>query len=267
MLTRLLAARRPRGDAGISLMELVVAMTLTVLLGTLAVNFFVTTNKSGLKTELTNQSVADARVTLDSWTSMLRVATWLDSSAQTDRFEEITPTKIVFYANLDNRTTADQQVGAPTKVVLMLRQTNPTTGDGQLVQVIFGPDNATPTSVRQLAFNVTPTGGAGQPVFQPYNEGGGPVDVTQLGCESGNTPVAGLCLQTAPTGAGMLDPQLGSSSLAVSGGPLRGNPAVNVDTTLQSIAGVTVAFTATDPNHLSAVAFSGGASVNSGFPS
>ena len=271
MLTRLLAGRRPRGDAGISLMELMVAMTLTALLGLLAVNFFVTTDNTGVKTELTNQAVADARVTLDSWTALLRVATWLDPSVQSDRFEEVTPTKIVFYANLDNRTTADQQVGAPTKVALMLRQTNPVTGDGQLIQVIFGPDNTTPTSVRQLAFNATPTGGAGQPVFQPYNEGGGPVPLNPTGCldtsRSGGVPVAGLCLQSPPSGAGMLDPQIGSSSLAVSGGPLRGNPAADVDKTLQSIAGVTVAFTATDPGHRAAMAFSGGAAVNSGFAS
>ena len=266
MLSRL--RRLLRADDGVTLMELLVAMGITTILGAVTLTFFVTTQNSGYKSMVTNQSTAEARIALDSWTSLLRVAGWLDPTAKTDRFEEITPTKVVFYANLDNRTTADQTVGAPTKVALMLRTTNAATGEGQLVEVIFGADNTTPTSVRQLAFDVLPTGGPGHAVFQPYTETGGPIDVTTPGCLSGGTPQAGLCLQTLPANAGMVDPQIGAGSLAVSSGPLRGYPdaAVDVDSTLADIGGITIDFTTTDPGHTTMLNFTSSASVNSGFP-
>lgn len=265
MLTKLRG--RCGRDRGITLIELVVAMTVTTIVGAVAINFFITSTQDGTKATLTNQATADARVTLDSWTSLLRVAGWLDRSAQTDRFEEITPTKIVFYANLNNLASSDQTTGAATKVALMLRVTNSSTGAGQLVQVVFGSDNTTPKSVRIVALDVTPSGGAGEPIFQPYTEAGGPIDPSDTyGCYAHGAQL-GLCLQSPPAGAGMLDPQLGTTSLTVSSGPLRGNPSLDVDSTLQSIAGVNIVFTATDSTNVAPVQFSGSASVNSGFPS
>jgi hypothetical protein len=274
MLSRLRAGLRQcwRDDRGISLMELVVAMGISTILGTMGILFFVGADRTGYTTVLTNQNTGDARNTLDSWTSMLRVAGWLDPVAMTDRFEEITPTKIVFYANLGNRATANQQTGALTKVALMLRTTNATTGAGRLIQVTFNPDNTTVKSVRQLAFNAMPVGGPGHAVFQPYNRIGSPVDtVNTTGCLSNSTPKPGLCLQKPPAGAGMLDPTVGTTGLSVSAGSLRGNPAMNVDgfidKALASIAGITVTFTAVDPSSRAAMDFAGSASVNSGFPS
>jgi type II secretory pathway pseudopilin PulG len=266
VLTAAARRRRAADDAGITLIELIVSMTITTILMTFGIVFFVQAERSGYKSSLTNQQTADARLTLDSWTSMLRVAGWLDQSAKTDRFEEITPTKIVFYANLNNRNTADFQVGTATKVALMLRVTNAATGDGQLVEVVFKPNNTTPKTVRQVAVNASPTGGA--PIFQPYNQIGGAVDIANTtGCKQGNTPVAGLCLQTPPAGAGMLDPTLAATGpLAVSAGPLRGNPALNEDSTLRSIAGITIAFTVNDTAHTDSLDFTSSASVNSGFP-
>jgi prepilin-type N-terminal cleavage/methylation domain-containing protein len=255
-------------DRGITLIELVVAMTVTTIISAFAISFFVTSTTNGTKATLTNQATADARATLDSWTSLLRVAGWLDRSARTDRFEEITPKKIVFYANLNNLATADQTTGAPTKVALMLRVTNASTGAGQLIQVLFGSDNTTPISVRIVALDVTPTGGASQPIFQPYTAAGGPVDPSGTnGCYAQGVAQPGLCLQSPPAGAGMLDPQVGTKSLSVTSGPLRGNPSLNVDSTLQSIAGVNIVFTATDNTNAVPVQFTGSASVNSGFAS
>lgn len=261
---------RLRADDGITLIELMVAMTVTAVLGAVTIIFFVTVERTSYKAMLTSQATGDARNALDSWTSMLRVAGWLDPTAKTDRFEEITPTKIVFYANLNNRTTADQTLAAPTKVALMLRVKDPTTGEGQLIQVIFGPDNTTVQSVRQLALDVMPTGSATVPIFQPLNEVGGAVDVANTnGCESGNTPVAGLCLQNVPSNAGMRDPQVAASSLNVTGGPLRNNPdsGVDVDSILSSIGGITIAFTATDSMRVASTDFTSTAAVNSGFQS
>jgi hypothetical protein len=256
-------------DRGVTLAELMVSMILTTILGTMAVLFFVGASHAGYKTVLTNQNSGDARLTLDSWTSMLRVAGWLDPSIQADRFEEITSTKIVFYANLNNRSTAvSGSFSAPaatTKVALMLRVSTPSTGVGQLIEVVFDADNTTVKSVRQLGFNAKASGG--QPIFQPYSRIGSPLDLTQLGCLAGTTPTAGLCLQSGQPGSGMLDPTIGAGSLAVTSGAYRGNPALNVDKALNQIGSIAIAFTALDPSNTSSMDFSSLASVSSGFPS
>jgi hypothetical protein len=256
-------------DRGVTLAELMVSMILTTILGTMAVFFFVGASHAGYKTVLTNQNSGDARLTLDSWTSMLRVAGWLDPSLQADRFEEITNTKIVFYANLNNRSTAVSgsftAPAATTKVALMLRVSTPATGIGQLIEVTFKADNTTVQTVRQLAFNAKATGAL--PIFQPYSRSGSPVDLTQLGCLNGTTPTAGLCLQSGQTGSGMLDPTVGTGSLAVTSGTYRGNPALKVDRALNQIGSIAIAFTALDPSNTSSMAFTSLASVSSGYPS
>jgi Tfp pilus assembly protein FimT len=266
---RAVRARLGADDRGVTLAELMVSMILTTILGTMTVLFFVGASHAGYKTVLTNQNSGDARLTLDSWTSMVRVAGWLDPSLQADRFEEITSTKIVFYANLNNRSTAVSgsftAPAATTKVVLMLRVSTAGTGIGQLIEVIFNADNTTVKSVRQLGFNAKATGTL--PVFQPYSRIGSAVDLTQLGCLNGTTPTAGLCLQSGQSGSGMLDPTIGSGSLAVTSGGYRGNPALKVDTALNQIGSIAIAFTALDPSNTSSMAFTSLASVSSGFPS
>lgn len=264
-----LAGSRLASDRGVTLAELMISMILTTILGTMAVLFFVGASHTGYKTVLTNQNSGDARLTLDSWTSMLRVAGWLDPSTQADRFEEVTSTKIVFYANLNNRSTAVSgsftAPAATTKVVLMLRVSVPATGVGQLIEVVFQPDNTTVKSVRQLGFNARGTGTL--PIFQPYSRSGSPIDMTQLGCLNGVTPTAGLCLQSGQSGSGMLDPTIGTASLAVSSGPYRGNPALNVDKVLNQVGSIGISFTALDPSNTSSMDFSSLASVSSGYPS
>jgi hypothetical protein len=256
-------------DRGVTLAELMVSMILTTILGTMGVLFFVGSSHAGYKTVLTNQNSGDARLTLDSWTSMLRVAGWLNPTLKADRFEEITSTKIVFYANLGNRSTSVSgsftAPAATTKIALMLRINQPSTGVGQLIEVVFEPDNTTVRSVRQLGFNAKATDG--QPIFQPYSRIGSPIDLTQLGCLSGSTPVPGLCLQSGQAGSGMLDPTIGAGSLAVTSGSHRGNPAHNVDTALNQIGSIAIAFTALDPSNTSSMAFTSLASVSSGYPS
>ena len=278
MLTTLVRRVRASavGDAGMSLAELLVTIVIVAILGAVATVYFVGTENNGNDTIATTQASAQARITLDSWTSLLRVADWLDGSTKTDRFEEITPTEIVFYANLDNRPTdcasvpTDcQLVNPPTKVALMLQTTNQSTGEGQLVQIIFKSDNTTPKSVTRLGLNVSPTNGA--PIFQPYQTSGGPVDPSmwQQGCSSGATITTGLCLQGPPAGAGMLDPSLASGSNTPTAGPLRANAAIatTVNQTLQSIAGITIAITISDPHDSTSLDFTSSAAVNSGFPS
>jgi Tfp pilus assembly protein PilW len=264
-------ARRIRfsDDRGITLAELMVSMTLTTILGTMAILFFVGATREGYRTVLTNQNSGDARLTLDSWTNMLRVAGWLDPNTEADRFEEITPTKIVFYANLNNRvasTSAPYSAPTPTtKVALMLRVSNAATGVGQLIEVTFKSDNTTVATVRQLGFSAKATGST--PIFQPYARTGSPVDMTKQACLSGSTVTTGLCLQSGQPGSGMLDPKVGVTGLSVSSGPLRGNPANNVDKTLNQIGSIGIAFTVLDSSNTSSMNYTSLASVSSGYPS
>jgi Tfp pilus assembly protein PilW len=265
MLSR--RSRRCSGDAGITLMELVVAMGIAVIVGVMSTNFLMSALHTGDKTVKTNQDTGDARVTLDSWTSMLRVADFLDTADQKDRFEQITATKIVFYANLNNRTTANSSVGPVTKVALMFQETNATTHDGQLIEVVYpaGNNSSSTPRVRRVAQNVTKTNGG--PIFQPLNKGGGTIDLTQLGCKSGSTSVAGLCANTSVvTGYGTLDPTVALSSSSVTQGPLFGNSST-VETTLGGVAGIRISFTVRDSTHSEAMDYTSTATVSSGFPS
>jgi len=270
-VARLSRLRRIRlsDDRGMTLAELMVSMTLTTILGTMAVLFFVGATREGYRTVLTNQNSGDARLTLDSWTNMLRVAGWLDPNTEADRFEEITPTKIVFYANLNNRvasTSAPYTAPSPTtKVALMLRVSNASTGVGQLIEVIFKADNTTVQSVRQLGFSAKATGSS--PIFQPYSRSGSPLNLSLGGCLSNSTVTAGLCLQSGQPGAGMLDPTVSATGLSVSSGPLRGNSALNVDKVMNQVGSIGIAFTVLDSSNTSSMDYSSLASVSSGYPS
>jgi hypothetical protein len=252
--------RRSRADEGMTLAELLVSCTVAMIVLTFGSLFFVTTSRSSDRTAQVDQALGSARTVLGRWTSFVRVAGWLDPAGATDRFEEITPTKAVFYAGVGNRSGSTLQLTAVTKIALILQRA-PGRATGRLVEVVFGPDNVTPKSVRQLAFRAAPT--AGSPVFQPYNAIGGDVGVdSTTGCLASGTPTVGLCLQSPPTGAGLLDPQITTSTgtLSVASGSLRGNPQLNVDQILNGIAGLRIGFTVYSAAG-TGVALSSGASV------
>lgn len=198
---------------------------------------------------------------------MLQVADWVDPNSMTDRFELITPTKIVFYANLANRSTTGSAgipaVTAPTKIALMLDITDTAAGSGRLVEVVFAADNTTPASVRQVALGASRTGGSW--LFTPYNRTGGPVDVAHPHCLSGAAavPVTGLCA-AAPINS-MLDPTLVEGpTLAVDDGPLHGDGSATA--LLGSVARIDIAFTIALPGGASDD-YATSAAVNSRFPS
>ena len=261
MLSRL----RNRDDAGVTLAELIVAMTLTSILMAIGGTFLITSMHSTNKTTLTNQQTADARLTLDSWTAKLRVAAFLDS-AQTDRIEVLTPSKIVFYANLNNRTGNDFNVGPVSKVVLMLKQTNATTGDGQLIEIVFQGNTTTPTSVRRIALNARPIAGRKTAIFTAFNYIGAELNPASYnGCKSGATVKTGLCLQTPAAGSGMADPTVGLTSNTVTAGTLTGNPGLNVDGILQSIVAVKIGFTVSDTNDTVSQNYQSMVALNSGY--
>ena len=249
-------------DAGITLAELLVAMVITTIIGTMATSFFVSATHVGTTTISSNQNAADARITLDSWTSQLRLAGWFDTTNKVDRFEEITPTKIVFWANLANRNATDGTSGALTKVALMLNVTDVTSGRGQLVQVVFKSDNTTTQSVRQLGFDAQPRSGSW--VFTPYSQADAVVDTSQPLCLNNGSAVAGLCAH-APAGAGLLDPTLAAGTHTVVQGPLTGDG--TADAILANIGRIDIGFVVRDPSGTTTMDYASSASVSSGFPS
>lgn len=266
---------RGNGDAGLSLMELVVTMGIATIVGTIATMFFVNAYKTGYKSISTNQNTADARITLDSWTSMLRVADFFDpinlrSNNVADRFEEITPTKIVFYASLGNRPAGT--VGDPVSVTKVALFLNPSVSDpthGELVQVLFNTDNVTPKSVRVLGFNASQSTdaatGSTKWFFTPYNKSGGQLSTSTAKClNAANQPVVGYCYQ--PTGAtGTYDPTLQTGTHTVIAGNLHGDGTAN--TTLANVGRIDISIRIANVTNTTINDFSSSVAVNSVFPS
>jgi type II secretory pathway pseudopilin PulG len=191
-LTGRLRRTRERSDAGITLVEMVVSMSLMTIIGSMAVTFFVGMNRASTATTDANLSTAGARTVLDSWTSLLRVA---DSPTKPGdaggRIVTITPTEIQFYADVNNRACSSTCGAAthPTKVDLSLTS-------GSLVEKRFvyanGAYPSTPTSTDTLASGASTSGW----LFTPYVNGNPPTPTLPALCPGGT---AGIC--TGTTGA------------------------------------------------------------------
>lgn len=254
-------------------MELVVTMALSLVVGTMVTMFFVTVNHLGYKTASDNGDTGDARLTLDSWTSKLRVAGWLDSSLKVDRFEQITPTKIVFWSNLNNRdiNSGTLDVGPSTKVALWIEETYPSTHEGSLIEAIWlnGPDAA--PRVRQLTIRAKAANATGW-VFQPFTSGGTSPDLTAKYCQDSSTgaAVVGLCYQLPATptpsqSQGPTDPVFQAGTHNVVSGPLVGTGVAN--SILDGIGRIDIAVTISDPSGQYSTGFTSSAAINSGFKS
>ena len=189
---RRLRRTRAGGDAGVTLMELVVSMTLMTIIGSMAMTFFVGMNTATSKTTSVNQSTAGARTVLDSWTALLRVAdSTVAPGSAAGRVLMVTPTEITFYADVNNRTCSSTctAVSNPTKVDLSL-------AGGQLVEKRYtysgGAYPSTPTTTDVLASGASASGW----LFTPYVNGNPPTFTAQNLCPGGSL---GLC--TGTTGA------------------------------------------------------------------
>ena len=75
VIRRRMRALRDSGDAGITLMELVVAMVLNVVIGALTVGIFIKVNDSSGTSIDRSVSTSSARNAIQQWTAYLRVAT------------------------------------------------------------------------------------------------------------------------------------------------------------------------------------------------
>jgi Tfp pilus assembly protein PilW len=121
LIRRRLAALRTGRDAGITLMELVVAMTLNVIIGALTVGIFIKVNDSSDTSIDRAVSTASARNAIQDWTAYLRVADGKTAGVKTNRIEWLTQKDMLFYADLYNRTVTNLAVtGAPTMIWLRL---------------------------------------------------------------------------------------------------------------------------------------------------
>jgi hypothetical protein len=91
-------------DAGVTLTELIVAMTLSVILGAVTLMLFITVNNSASATTDRTIGATQARSTLQAWTSYLRVSDGTTAGSPSHRFEWITASDMLFHADLGNRS-------------------------------------------------------------------------------------------------------------------------------------------------------------------
>lgn len=125
---------RNHGDRGATLVELMVAMGLSTILGTITLLVFTTANSSVNATSDGLVDSAGARNVLQSWQSLIQTADAApatNSSGQSTgdcptgttahRFEWLTPTETLFYADIANRSGTSISCGAPTLIWLGIR--------------------------------------------------------------------------------------------------------------------------------------------------
>lgn len=148
---------RARADAGVTLVEVMVSMALSTLIGAMTLTLFVQVNDSTQTSVDRAINTAQARQILQSWTSYLHVADGPSYGNASHRFEWITSTDMLFYADLANRSADADSVSAPT--VVWLRLTNQ-----RLIEEQFTYGTTTPKVCRVLADNVTAA-----PLFTAYD--------------------------------------------------------------------------------------------------
>ncbi len=111
---------RARPDAGITLTELLVTMGLSTIIGALTLMLFVHVDDSTSATTDRTIGAAQARIVMQAWSAYLGVADGPSAPGSTShRFEWVTPSSTVFYANLENRP-GTSAVSPPTMIWLRL---------------------------------------------------------------------------------------------------------------------------------------------------
>lgn len=155
MLNRLLTEVRRRQallgrEAGLTLAELVVTMSLMTIVGTMSLYFVVGMNQQSDRTRATSVAVSDSRTALAAFTQAVQFADspTVQPGSATGRFESIAANRIVFYSNGVNRTGTAVRT-APNKVVF-------TMAGGSFVQQVFVPKVASPADYT-TNYNTTPT--------------------------------------------------------------------------------------------------------------
>lgn len=182
-------AARASGDAGVTLTELIVAMTLSVILGAMTLKLFVYVNDSTSNTTDRTVSSSSARNVIQAWTSYLRVADGPTAGSSLYRFEWITPSDIMFHADLFNRATSGAGVAstAGSTMVWLRLATNGALIEEQFPSTAAMNDN--PTVCRILV-----TKASAPTLFAPLDRGSNPMTGQTLG----SAPSAGSGCQKLP---------------------------------------------------------------------
>ena len=178
MLTRVRARVADAGhDAGLTLIELIVAMVLASVLGSMAMAWFIGASDASTATTDTDLGTASARNALQTWAALLRVAgSPTDPGSSTGRITSLSATSITFNAYVGGTDTCATTCSAFATKAVTLAMTGADCGqsspqDCQLVEIGAG-------SVTSASDVVVPSGvSAGSCLFTAYDSDG-----TNLGC-------------------------------------------------------------------------------------
>lgn len=221
-LIRRLRAARADGDAGITLMELLVSMALSTIIGAMTLGLVVNINTSSADTTDRSINSSSARNAIQAWTAYLRVADSTTAGLRpTNRIEWLTPNDMLFYADLGNRlSSTDTQLAQtlpPTMIWLRLDS------KGALVEEQFAS---------------TAAAGAAAKVCRTLATGvSAPTALFTAGDRSG-TAMTGL--GTAPTASA------GCQKLPVTPPSQTSHPDPTVQSNLQKVYSVTIDFVVRD---------------------
>ena len=178
MLTRLRDRLGAAGaDAGLTLIELVVAMVLATVLGSMAMAWFIGASDATTATTDTDLGTASARNALQSWAALLRVAgSPTDPGSGTDRITSLSATSITFNAYVTGGDTCTSACDGFSTRSVTLAMTGADCGNTvptscQLVETGTG---ASPSASDVIVPNGV---SAGSCLFTAYSDDG-----TALGC-------------------------------------------------------------------------------------
>lgn len=188
-LRRRLAAARERGDAGVTLTELLVAMGLSTLLGALTLSLFISIDSSTAAITDRTISASSARNALQAWTGYLRVADGPTAGSRVSRIEWLTANDMLFYADLANRSMSDVGTTSAPTMVWLRRDTA-----GTLVEETF-PASAAASSSPSVCRRLVSRTQAGVPLFSPVDSNGN----TMSGLDLGAAPTSAAGCVTLPT--------------------------------------------------------------------
>lgn len=219
-LMRRLREAAVASDAGVTLVELIVAMTLSTILGAMTLSLFINIDTSSANTTDRTMNTASARNALQAWTEYIGVADGPTVGSRVNRIEWLTSNDMMMHVDLFNRTMSSVgTTAAPTMVWLRRDVAN------QLVEEQFSnaaAQGANPTVCRVLLTNVTGT----QPLFTPLASRG--------------RSMTGLDLGTAPTAA------KGCVPLPVTVPSQSNHPDAAAQANLQNVYSITIDFIAVD---------------------
>lgn len=203
-------------------------MSLGTIVGALTLTFLITSSRSVASTAERSHRTDEARIALDSWADLLRVA---DSPTApglvSGRLEKITPTEIVFWAAVDNRSSTRTAVAQPLRIRLRIE-------NGTLIEQRFRGFATTPEVARVLVSGAVSTNTW---LFTPLTSAGSVVSGSL--CAGGSL---GLCSLSSADGTG----------------------AAGADAVLATVARIQIGFTLSSPDVASSAAFSTSVTLGGG---